>query len=56
MIAVIAYCLVAPQTMVWRSAAYILSTALLVVWSIVCRVHLGRKWKLEQLATRRVKP
>jgi hypothetical protein len=51
MIAVIAYSLAAPATMGWRLAPYILlATALLIVWSIVCRLHLGRKWKLEQLA------
>ena len=49
--AVIAYSLAAPSTMGWRSAPYILlATALLVVWSIAWRRHLGRKWKLEQSA------
>ena len=51
MVAVIAYSLAAPSTMGWRSAPYILlATALLVVWSIAWRRHLGRKWKLEQSA------
>ena len=49
MLAVIAYSLAAPTSMGWRSAAYILlATALLVVWSIALRVHLGHKWQLEQ--------
>jgi hypothetical protein len=57
MIAVIAYSLVAPSTMGWRSASFILlATALLAVWSIACRLHLGRKWKLEQSTARGVKP
>ena len=52
MIAVIAYSLAAPP-MGWRSALFILlAAALLVVWSIAWRCHLGRKWKLEQLAAR----
>lgn len=51
MVAVIAYSLAAPSTMGWRSAPYILlATALLVVWSIAWRRHLGRKWNREQLA------
>jgi hypothetical protein len=51
MVAVIAYSLAAPSTMGWRAAPYILlATALLVVWSIAWRRHLGRKWKLEQSA------
>ena len=51
MIVVIAYNLAAPPTMGWRSVPYILlATALFVVWSIAWRFHLGRKWKLEQLA------
>ena len=54
MVAVIAYSLAAPPAMGWRLAPYIvLATALLVVWSIAWRLHLGRKWKLEQPATRR---
>jgi hypothetical protein len=49
MLAVIAYSLVAPSTMAWRSAPYILlAAALLVVWSITWRIQLGRRWKLEQ--------
>jgi hypothetical protein len=56
MIVVIAYNLAAPTTMAWRSVPYILlATALFVVWSIAWRVHLGRKWKLEQLAAREMK-
>jgi hypothetical protein len=55
MIAVIAYSLVAPSNMGWRAATYILlAAALLIVWSIAWRLHLGRKWKLEKLATRGV--
>ena len=51
MVSVIAYSLAAPSTMGWRAAPYILlATALLVVWSIAWRRHLGRKWKLEQSA------
>jgi len=51
MMAVIAYSLAAPSTMGWRAAPHILlATALLVVWSIAWRRHLGRKWKLEQSA------
>jgi len=57
MLAVIAYSLAAPTTMGWRSAAYILlATALLAAWGIGLRVHLGRKWKVEQLAAREAKP
>ena len=53
MIAVIAYSFAAPPTMGWRSAPYfLLATALLVVWSIAWRRHLGCKWKLEQQAAR----
>jgi hypothetical protein len=57
MIAVFAYSIATPPTMAWRSAPYILLvTAFLLVWSIGLRLHLGRKWKLEQLATRGAKP
>jgi len=57
MIAVIAGSLVAPRDMGWRTAGYILlATALLVAWSVVWRVHLGRKWKLEQVTARAAKP
>jgi hypothetical protein len=57
MIAVIAYSFALPPTTGWRSAPYILlATALLVVWSIAWRRHLGRKWKLEQSAGRWAKP
>lgn len=53
MIAVIACSFAVTPTMGWRSAPYILlATALLVVWSIAWRRHLGRKWKLEQRAAR----
>jgi hypothetical protein len=53
MIAVIAWSLSRPPTMAWRSApSIILATALLVVWSIAWRFHLGRKWKGEQLGAR----
>ena len=54
MIVVIAYNLAAPPTMGWRPVPYILlATALFVVWSIAWRLHLGRKWKLEQSAAPR---
>jgi len=57
MIAMIAYSLAARSTTGWRLAPYILlATALLIVWSIVWRFHLGRKWKLEQLTTRGTNP
>jgi hypothetical protein len=57
MLAVVAYSLAAPTTMGWRSAAYILlATALLAIWSIAFRVHLGRKWKLERSAARAAQP
>jgi len=57
MIATIAYGFIVPQTTGWRSAAYILvATALLVVWSIAWRWHLGRKWKIEQLGGPGAKP
>ena len=52
MIAVIAYSLVAPPVVGWRAAAYVLLAAAILVWSIAWRVHLGRKWKLEQSASR----
>ncbi|HYX02553.1 MAG TPA: hypothetical protein VE963_10725, partial [Reyranella sp.] len=49
MIAVIAYSLAAPPAMAGRLAVYVLlAAALLVVWSIAWRCHLGRKWRLEQ--------
>jgi len=57
MLAVIAGSLVAPGAMGWRAAGYILlATALLVAWSIAWRVHLGRKWKVEQLTAGAAKP
>ena len=53
MIAVIAFSLTTPPTMAWRSAPYtLLATALLVVWSIAWRFHLGRKSKIDQLGAR----
>ena len=53
MIAVIAYSLATPQPVACRLAPYILlATALLVVWSFIWRIQLGRKWKLEQRAAR----
>jgi hypothetical protein len=53
MIAVTAYSLAAPPPVAWRSAPYILlATALLVVWSIIWRIQLGRKRKFDQLAAR----
>lgn len=53
MVAVMAGNLVAPRAMGWRAAGYILlATVLLVAWSLVWRVHLGRKWKLEQVTAR----
>jgi hypothetical protein len=56
MIAVIAGSLVVPGVMGWRAAGYIfLATASLVSWSVTWRVHLGRKWKLEQLTARAAK-
>jgi hypothetical protein len=58
MIAVTAYSLMAPRiAMGWRAAGYILLAAsLLVVWSVMWRVHLGRKWKLEQVTAGSAKP
>ena len=56
MIAVIAYNLAAPPAMGWRPVpSILLATALFVAWSIAWRFHLGRKWKLEQLAARGMK-
>jgi hypothetical protein len=53
MIAVIAYSLAVSPAMRWQAAPYILiGTALVVVWSIAWRCHLGRKWKREQMAAR----
>jgi hypothetical protein len=53
MMAVIAYSLVVPPATAWRAAPYILlAAAILVVWSIAWRCHLGRKWKLERTAGR----
>jgi len=57
MLAVIAVSLVAPGAMGWSAAGCILlATALLLAWSIAWRVHLGRKWKLEQPTARAAKP
>jgi hypothetical protein len=51
MMVVIACSLVVP--MAWRAAPYILvAAAILVVWSIIWRRHLGRRWKLERTARR----
>jgi len=53
MIAVISYSLAAPQPLAWHSTPYILlAAALLVCWSIIWRIQLGRKWKLERRAVR----
>ena len=53
MIAVITYSLAAPRPLAWHSAPYILlAAALLVCWSIIWRIQLGRKWKLERRAAR----
>ena len=53
MIVVIAHSLAAPQPVAWHSAPYILLAAvLLVCWSIIWRIQLGRQWKLEQRAAR----
>jgi hypothetical protein len=52
-IAVTAYSLAAAPSMVWRSTLFILlAAAFLMVWSVAWRIHLGRKWKLQQLAER----
>jgi hypothetical protein len=49
MMAQIVYSLVAPPKMTWQSAPYtLLAAALLVVWSVTWRIHLGRKWKIER--------
>ena len=49
MIAVITWSLSVPPPTTWRSALYILlASALLVVWSLLTRRHLSRKWKLER--------
>jgi hypothetical protein len=51
MIAAMVYSLAAPPAMAWRSAAYILlAAALVVIWSVIWRMQLGRKWKLERRA------
>jgi hypothetical protein len=52
MIAVIAYSLAVPPTTSWRAAQYILlAAAIFVVWSIIWRVQLGRRWEREQPAS-----
>ena len=57
MIAVIAYSLVATPAMAGCLAVFVLlAAALLVVWSIAWRCHLGRKWRHEQLAVPGAKP
>jgi hypothetical protein len=57
MLVVIAISLVSPGVLGWRAAECILlATALLVAWSIAWRVHLVRKWKLEQLTAQTAKP
>jgi hypothetical protein len=49
MIAVITWNLSVPPPMASRSVLYILlASALLVVWSLLARRHLSRKWKLEK--------
>jgi hypothetical protein len=49
MIAVITWSLSAPPPMALRSVPYILlASALLVVWSLLTRRHLSRKWQLER--------
>jgi hypothetical protein len=53
MIVVFTYSFAEARSMVWRSTLFILiAAAFLMVQSIAWRIHLGRKWKLEQLAER----
>jgi hypothetical protein len=53
MIAAIAYLLAAAPSMAWHSTLlFFLATAILMVWSAAWRLHLGRKWKRQQLAGR----
>jgi hypothetical protein len=57
LIAVVVYNVAAPPVTAWRSTAFILlAAALLVVWSVAWRFHLGRKWKIEQSAARGMTP
>jgi hypothetical protein len=52
-VAMIAFILAWTPSMGSRPALFIFfAIALLVVWSIAWRRHLGRKWRLEQLAAR----
>jgi hypothetical protein len=49
MIVVITWSLSVSPPMAWRSVVYILlASALLVVWSLLMRRHMSRKWRLEQ--------
>jgi hypothetical protein len=53
MIVAIAYFLAATPGTAWRSTLYFfLATAFFMVCSIAWRLHLGRKWKRQQLAER----
>lgn len=53
MIAVIAWSVAVPPASAARSAVYVLlASAALVAWSIALRLHLHRKWKLDQQAGR----
>jgi hypothetical protein len=53
MIAAIVYFLAATPGMAWRSTLFFfLAAALFMVCSIAWRLHLGRKWKRQQLAAR----
>ena len=57
MAAAIAYSLTPKPNAEWNSALYILvATVCLFVQSIAWRYHLGRKWNLEQMASRGVGP
>jgi hypothetical protein len=48
MIAAFASHFVAPASGWYATLVILLAAALLVIWSIVWRLHLGRKWSLEQ--------
>jgi hypothetical protein len=53
MVGLIAFSLAATPSMGSRPLLFILlAAAFLLVWSIAWRRHLGRKWRLEQLAAR----
>jgi hypothetical protein len=55
MIVAIAYFLVATPAMAWRATLlFLLATAFFMVCSIAWRLHLGRKWKRQQLGERRL--